>query len=89
LILNDTHLMIGTHVLNHRGVHLLVPETEKTTRDARKITVDDMKRILEVGRLLLSVLAQAEVELLTRHFRNGLPAHQTDHASVDATGESD
>jgi len=67
----------------------LVSEIEKTTTGEQRITVDGVRRILEVGRLLLSVLTQAEVEMFTRHFRNGLSAHQSDHASVDATSMKD
>jgi hypothetical protein len=67
----------------------LVSESKKTKAGAQKITGAEVKRFLEVGRLLLSVLTQAEVEMLTRHFRNGLSAHQSDHASVDATSVKD
>jgi hypothetical protein len=81
--------MIGTSVLIIVGVHCLVPETEKTTADARKITVDDVKRILEVGRLLLSVLTQAEVETLTQFLREDAPPQHAAHAIQHTADESD
>jgi hypothetical protein len=67
----------------------LVSGVQKTESEEHKIMGADVKRILEVGRLLLSVLTQAEVELLTRHFRNGLLAHHADPPSVDAADGND
>jgi hypothetical protein len=64
--------MIGTCVLSFVEVHRLVPEYKKATTDPHEITVDEVKRVLEVGRLLLSVLTQAEIEMLRRHFQDVL-----------------
>jgi len=85
---HDTHLMIGTCVLIIIEVHSLVPEMKKTKAGVQ-ITVEDVKRILEVGRLLLSVLAPSEIEMLARHLRNELPTHRAGDGTLKVESTED
>jgi hypothetical protein len=67
----------------------LVPKAQNAASDTRKIGSEEVKRILDVGKLLLSVLTQAEVDMLTRHLQQETPSHPLEHAAPDATGEKD
>lgn len=67
----------------------MVPEGKKAATDPHEITVDEVKRVLEVGRLLLSVLTQTEVEMLKQHFQQQFSKRSTGYASLDTGDEKD
>ena len=46
---------------------------ENGRQKARVVTLEDVERVLAVGRLLLSVLTPEEIERLPYALKNGLP----------------
>jgi hypothetical protein len=67
----------------------LVPEVKKAPASRQEITVDEVKRVLEVGRLLLSALTQTEIEILMQHFQKVLSNPSAGHTGTDTAHDGD